>query len=656
MEFAMRRRRSPAMSVGLASVLTLLAAGALGAPAPGPERAITDPKSVRSELKPTAAVPVADLYFSKGLGDAAWSPDGRQLVVSTNLTGRFNLWRMNADGGWPAQLTRSEDRQSGITISPDGKWVVFQSDHGGDEMYDLYAVPLAGGETVDLTNTAQVSETDAHFSPDGRFLAFEVKPKESPITNIAVMDMATRQVRVLTHEPTTNNGWRVAVWTPDSTALIANRGEVGQTSGSVWRIAVADGAAKALTPADSKALVAASAISPDGRSISFSSNEKTGQSQAGLLDVAGGKVTWLAPSPWEQTAGDFSPDGRTVLFQTNEDGRVDLKAYDLASRRVSRVAAPEGFNLESGANGSGFAPDGRLLVQHEGANTPADLWVVERGQARRLTNLSLASLDPARLPTSQIVHYRSEDGTVISAVLIMPFGLKRDGANPGIVLPHGGPTGQTQDRFSRTAVALASRGYVVIEPNPRGSTGYGMAFQNANHADLGGGDLKDEVAGAKFLVDTGYVNPKKIGITGGSYGGFMTLMAIGKAPDVWAAAVSLYGIINWYEMLKHEDAALQAYERSLIGDPVKDKAVYDATSPMTYIKHAKAPLLVLQGENDIRVPRGQAAEVVETLKSVGATVDVHYYPEEGHGFVKRENQIDSVQRTVDWFDKYLKGK
>src|SRR5262249_46777791 len=159
---------------------------------------LTDPKSVVSEAKPGGAVPVADLYFSRGLSDAAWSPDGRQIVISTNLTGRYNLWRVAADGAWPVQLTRSDDRHNGITISPDGKWVVFQSDHGGDEMYDLYAVPLAGGETVDLTNTARVSEVGARFSPDGKFLAFAIKPKESPITNIAVMDMATRAVRVLT--------------------------------------------------------------------------------------------------------------------------------------------------------------------------------------------------------------------------------------------------------------------------------------------------------------------------------------------------------------------------------------------------------------------------------------------------------------------------
>ncbi len=633
------------------SALALMSFGpASGAPVQGPERAITDPKSVVSEQKPTAPVPVADLYFSRSLADAAWSPDGKQVVLATNLTGRFNLWKMSVDGSWPVQLTRSDDRHSGITLSPDGKWVVFQSDHGGDEMYDLYAVPLAGGETTDLTNTPGISETCARFSPDGRYLAFTAKPKASPIGEIAVMDMATRQVRVLHKEQTADNGWRVAAWTPDSRTVIANRSDVGSTSGSIWKLGL-DGSATPVTP-DVKVRFSAADISADGRRLSVSSNLKNGQDQAGVMDLKDGKLTWLSPSPWEQTAGDFSPDGATVLFSSNVDGRLDLMSYNLQGGQVIKAPVADGFNVPASNSASSFSKDGRLLVLHEASNTPTDLWVLDRtGKASRLTNLSLASLDPARLPTSRIVHYRSEDGTVISAVLMVPFNLKRDGMAPAVVVPHGGPTGQTQDRFSRTAVALASRGYVVIQPNPRGSTGYGMAFQNANHQDLGGGDLTDEVYAARFLTETGYVNRKKIGITGGSYGGFMTLMAIGKTPDVWAAAVSMYGIINWYEMLKHEDASLQAYQHSLIGDPVADKAVYDADSPMTYIRHAKAPLLVLQGENDIRVPRGQAAE---TLKSVGATVDAHYYAEEGHGFVKRENQIDSVQRTVDWFDKYLK--
>jgi len=150
------------------------------------------------------------------------------------------------------------------------------------------------------------------------------------------------------------------------------------------------------------------------------------------------------------------------------------------------------------------------------------------------------------------------------------------------------------------------------------------------------------------------VNPRKIGITGGSYGGYMTLMAIGKTPNLWAAAVEEYGIINWLTMIEHEDPFLQQYERGLLGDPVKDRAIYLADSPLTYIRHEKAPLLVLQGDNDIRVPKEEAQQVVRIVRADGGTVQAHYYANEGHGFAKREDQIDALRRTVEWFDRYLK--
>ena len=191
-------------------------------------------------------------------------------------------------------------------------------------------------------------------------------------------------------------------------------------------------------------------------------------------------------------------------------------------------------------------------------------------------------------------------------------------------------------------------------PNVRGSTGYGMDFQRANYQDLGGGDLQDEVYATRFLIATGYVDAKRIGITGGSYGGFMTLMAVGKVPDLWAAAVELYGVIDWRTMVEHSDPALQQYVRSLLGDPVNNAKVYDAASPITFIHKVKAPLLVLQGDNDPRVPKEEAVQVVDLLTHDGKTVEAHYYSGEGHGFSKRENQIDAINRSIDWFDKYLK--
>ncbi len=259
-----------------------------------------------------------------------------------------------------------------------------------------------------------------------------------------------------------------------------------------------------------------------------------------LLDLATKQMTWATDTKWEANAADFSPDGKEFTYVINADGRSDTYLADTATRTGARINVPAGLNLYPGIAPRAFAAETVLQARRFAPKLqtqPADLWVYEIAakQPRQLSFSAVASLTAAKIPPSILVHYKSFDGKIISAFAWMPFNLKRDGSNPAIVLPHGGPTGQTQDAFNRTVVALVTRGYVCIAPNPRGSTGYGMEFQLANTKDLGGGDLQDEAYAVKFLEATGYVDPKKIGITGGSYGGFMTLMAIGKTPDIWAA-------------------------------------------------------------------------------------------------------------------------
>jgi dipeptidyl aminopeptidase/acylaminoacyl peptidase len=621
-------------------------------------RDITDPKSITSNTASGAfPIPIDDLFYTRSVGGAAWSPDGKEIVFTTNFTGRNNLWKVSADGGWPIQLSQSDDRQFSASWSPDGKWIVFQSDKGGGEIYDLYAIPSNGGEVLDLTNTPEISESNALWSPDGKSLAIGYKPKTSSATDIAILDWNTRAVRNLTQEKTKDHLWISGVWSPDGKLIYATRAQAGFSDSDVYRLDVATGAQENLTKHDGDRRSTVHAISPDGRTLLITSDKPGGYPNVALLDVATKEIHWLTDLKWEANADDFSPDGKHFIYTVNEDGRTDVYLGDIATGKSAKLIVPPGVNSYAG-NPSPFSPDGgRLLVEHQSSTQPGDLWVynINQKEPRQLTYSAIASLTAAKIPPSQLVHYRSFDGKVISAFVWMPFNLKRDGSNPAIVLPHGGPTGQTADYFNRTVTSLVTRGYICIAPNVRGSTGYGLDFQKANHQDLGGGDLQDEVYGVKFLEATGYVDSKKIGITGGSYGGYMTMMAIGKSPDIWAAAVEQFGIINWLTMLQHEDPFLQEYEKSLLGDPEKDRAIYEADSPLAYIKNAKAPLLVLQGDNDIRVPKEEAEQVVTILKESGKTVDAHYYPGEGHGFAKRENQVDAIRRTIDWFDRYLKG-
>jgi dipeptidyl aminopeptidase/acylaminoacyl peptidase len=647
-------RRLMRVLIVICCVFTPLAAST------GPDdRPLTDPKSVVSESNPAARpAPIDDLYYTRSVFGAAWSPDGQQIVFTTDISGRSNLWKVRASGGWPIQLTQSDDRQYSAVWSPDGKWIVYQQDRAGDELWDLYAIPSAGGEPLNLTNTPTIREQDPHWSHDGRTIAFAYKPKDGSQYDIALLDWSTRKVHKLTNERQPGYSWNVVAWSRDDKVIYAGRVNPPFTDADVYRIDVATGKLENLTSHQGTIRYLASSLSPDGGMLLLSSDAKGGYMNIALLDVATKKVTWVTDLKWEAYSGNFSPDGKSYSYVVNEDGLIDAYLADRSTNHGEKLDLPHGLNSFSG-NPNEFAPQSdRAIVSHEASNQPGDLWIYDlhSRHAEQLTFSAIASLRATPLPPSQIVHYKSFDGKIISALLWMPFNLRRDGSNPALVLPHGGPTGQMVDYWNTHAAALTSRGYICVAPNPRGSTGYGLDFQKANFQDLGGGDLKDEIAGVEFLEATGYVDPKKIGITGGSYGGFMTLMAIGKAPDIWSAAVELFGIINWSTMLKSSDPSLNEYLKALLGNPEENRKIYEADSPITYIRNEKAALLVLQGDNDPRVPKEEAQQVVDILKKEGRVVGVHYYPNEGHGFVKRENQIDSIRRTVAWFDHYLMGK
>jgi dipeptidyl aminopeptidase/acylaminoacyl peptidase len=651
-EIAMRPRRLLAAFLLLSSFTFAQSSGP-------DDRQPTDPKTLAASTNPTARpIPIEDLFFTRSVTSPSWSPDGREIAFTTDMTGRSNLWKVNAAGGWPIQLVQSDDRQYAESWSPDGNWIVYQQDFGGNELWDVFAIPAKGGEIVNLTNTPNIREESPRFSPDGKTVALNTKPKEGTVYDLSLLDFATRKVTPLTHEESKNHSWQSVAWSPDGKTLYANRTEVSFTDSEVYAVDVATGKTTNLTPHQGSVLYLASSLSQDGKRLLMMTNEGTGFQNVAMLDVATKKLTFVTHTKWEANAADFSPDGRHFTYVINADGRTDVYLGDSATLKSDKINVPAGVNVFP-AYPNSFSPSGdRLLISHESSAQPGDFWVYDlRSQnSQQLTHSAIASLNASSVPPAQIVHYKSFDGKIISALLWVPFNLKRDGSNPALVLPHGGPTGQHSDYWSPNTAAFVSRGYVCIAPNVRGSTGYGIDFQKANYQDLGGGDLQDEVYATKFLTDTGYIDPKKIGITGGSYGGYMTLMALAKTPDVWAAGAEWFGIIDWMSMLQHSDAFLQQYEQSLLGDPVKDRKIYEADSPITYIHQVKAPMLVLQGENDPRVPKEEAEQVVDLLKKDGKTVEAHFYPDEGHGFDKREHQIDAIKRTLDWLDKYLKPK
>ncbi len=633
-----------------------LACVSCAAYADGPaDRRPTDPVTVTSVSGPASApLPVEALLTTTRILGVAHSNDGSKLAYTSTASGRLNLWIMNVDGSGAQQLVTNNDRQMSAHFTRDDRAVVYSQDRGGNEYYDIYVVPAAGGEPRNLTNTPDVSETVDEFSPDGKLLAVSIKQKTTPSTDLAVMQWPGGTIRQLTHESDPKASWREDAWSPDGRFLYATR-SIGIDDAQIYRVDVTTGATEPLLEHTGKQLITVADVSHDGRTLLITSNAKGGYENAALLDVATRKLRWVTDTQWSANGVAFTPDGGTAVILLNADGRISTRFVDLKTLHASERGVPAGLNVPA-ASPTPFLPDGSMLLSHEDSSHPQELYRLAADNAlTQITHNANETLQHIVLPRSQLVTYRSFDGLLISAFVWVPFNLKRDGTAAAVVMPHGGPTGQTTDAFNGRAELLASRGFVVITPNVRGSTGYGMEFQNANVKDLGGADLKDEIAGVEFLKATGLIDPKRVGIWGGSYGGYMTLMAIGKTPAVWSAAVDEYGILNWLSMLEHEDPRLQEYEKSLLGDPVKDRAAYEASSPLRYIRNETAPLLVLQGDNDIRVPREEAEQVVSILKGEGRTVDAVYYPEEGHGFVKREHQRDELTRSVAWLQQYLQS-
>jgi dipeptidyl aminopeptidase/acylaminoacyl peptidase len=617
-------------------------------------QAITDPKQIAS--KPNAQVEarsltIEKLYMTRQIGRPTWSPDGNSVAFISNLSGRNNLWVVPADGGWPVQLTISDQRQSSPAWSPDGKWIAYQSDYDGDEQWDIFLVSPKTGKVVNLTQTREIAELNPTWSPDGRYLAYEVKPRTSAAYEIDIYDMVMRDVKHLTTNTPQDKRNSNPSWSKDGKYIVYSQEQAKGTDSNIFVAEVATAASTVLTPHEGEQLYAANDISPDGKKVLLTSNAANGYDNIGLLDVATKKISWLTKDKWEIRGHEFSPDGKHITFSANVDGNEDIYLYDLAAGKAAALPIAKGVNEPAGGH-SAFTPDGsRLLYYHNGPTAPGDLWVyhLATGRSQQLTHSLVAGMRSEDMVEPHLVHYPSRDGKwTISAFLYVPFNMARNGQNAALVYIHGGPTSQTMNSFNRFVQYAVNQGYMVLAPNYRGSTGYGKQFQQANLFDMGGGDLQDVLAGVDWIKQTGHLDPKKIAVMGGSYGGYLSMMAVTKAPEVWAAGVPIVPFVNWFTEIENEDPVLQQSDLATMGDPVKNKALYEERSPINFIDQIKAPLLLLAGGHDPRCPKSETQQVVDAIKKRGGTVDSKIYENEGHGFARVENQIDAYKRVADF--------
>ncbi len=619
-------------------------------------QAITDPKQISS--KPNAQVEqnqqslsIERLYMTRSVGATAWSPDGKTIAFVSNISGRNNLWLVPAEGAWPTQLTISDQRQTSPAWSPDGKWIAYISDYDGDEQWDIFLVSPKTGQVVDITKTREISEESPTWSPNGRYLAYTVKPRTSSVFEIDVFDTLMRDTRHLTTGTAKDKMNVNPIWSADNKWIAYTQLQAKGTDSNIFVAEVATGKGTLLTPHQGEQLYTANEFSPDGKRLLITSNAGNGYQNVGVLDIATKQINWLTQDKWEIEAGNFSPDGRSITWIANVEGNTNIYLHNVVSGQTPSLPLPSGVNRLGGAY-SAFTRDGsRLLYYHNGPTSPNDVWVysLADGKSRQITNSLVAGVRSEDMVEPFLVHYPSRDGKwTISAFVYVPYNMARRGKNAAVVYVHGGPTAQTVNSFSRIIQHMVNQGYMVIAPNYRGSTGYGKEFQNANLFDMGGGDLQDVLAAADWIKQTGYLDPKKLVLMGGSYGGYLTMMGVTKAPDVWAAGVPIVPFVNWFTEIANEDPVLQQSDMATMGDPEKDKDLLHDRSPIFFADQIKAPLLLLAGGHDPRCPKEEAQQVVDAVKKRGGVAEYKVYENEGHGFARVENQIDAYRRVSEF--------
>ena len=533
-----------------------------------------------------------------------WSPHGRHISYISNKTGTNEVWLWHGSGDPESQLTNLGAHIQSVCWAPDGKSLVLSGNRYGG--YDIYRVDLPSGDATRLTQDP-LYEVNPVFTPDGKQIIY-IRLNET---------WEDHQIVQMNSDGT---GSKVIAEDRDFFDYSFGPSLGGPT------------------------------VSPDGKWLLFRS-QRSGYINYWKVSLEGGEPSPLVPEETEQSGATWSPNGSEVAYVSNSNGTLEIR---LASAKGGESRSV--FNPGMGVcTAPSWSPDGsHICFLHGTPTAPDDLWMIsaKEGEPRQLTfSLPEGGLKH-RLVTPEKVAYASFDGLTINAYLYTPKDRRR--RYPGIVFTHGGPTSQFLDNYQPYVQYLVQRGYVVLQPNVRGSSGYGKTFEEANDGDWGGGDLKDVVAGADFLKSLPYVYPDRMGVTGTSYGGIMSMNAVCFAPGVFQAAVPMSGYADWpVELNRMAVKHIKLLEHEL--GPYKDnKETWYRCSSIYSVRNAMTPTFVLHGEG--RDPQSDASrEFAEALKKEGKVVQYKAYPNDGYYVVNRSNIREMLNDMGDFFDKYLKN-
>ncbi len=583
----------------------------------------------------------------------SFSFDESRLLVSTDETGVFNAYAIDVATGEKTQLTFSTgDAVYALSYFPHDDRFIYMSDKGGNEIYNLY-VQSEDGEVRNITPPDTVRSVFYGWSRERDSIFYGSNARDKRFMDVYEMDIGTFTGRMIYLNDAgyqfgdISNDKKYMIFTKPITTNNNNMFLYNRSTGEVTNVTSHEGDVK----------YSPMFFSLDSGSLFFVADEGREYSYLRRYDIATGEVKTVETADWDIDYSFQSWNGKYRVTAINNDGRTEMKVHDIETgREVKLPKMPDGV-----ITSVGISLSERLMRFYvNGSRAPNNLFVYDFGTKKytKLTDSMNPEIDPNDLVDAEVVRYESFDGLEIPAVYYKPKNVKRDAGIPALVWVHGGPGGQARVGYSAMIQYLVNHGYAVIAVNNRGSSGYGKTFYKLDDRRHGEDDLRDCIEAKKFLAGTGYIDENKIGIIGGSYGGYMVLAALTLAPEEYAVGVDLFGISNWLRTLTSIPPWWESFKEALyaeMGDPETDEPRLRRISPLFNANRIVRPLMVLQGANDPRVLKAESDDIVEAARANGVPVEYIVFDDEGHGFAKKENRIEGYGAILTFLDTHLKG-
>jgi len=589
----------------------------------------------------------------RNAGGADLGPDGR-LSFLLNTTGTGQVWSVREPESWPEQHTFFEESVSFVDSSPERAEAVFGMDEGGNERAQLYRLDYESGAITELTAMPEAKHRWGGWDSTGERFAFASNRRDEAVFDVYVQGRdETGDDAELVHE---GDGWlSVAGWSPSDDRLIVHEAH-SSFDHDVYTLDLATGDLTHHTPHEGDVRYSSPEWGPDGDGVYLVTDRESDTLRLERLDLATGEFAVVADGgEWNVDGVAIDEESRRVVHSRNVDGYTELTAGELVGPdRIEEFPTPD---LPDGvAGGVSFGPEGdRFAVTATGSTHNANVYVVdaESGEAERWTRASTAGIPRDSFVERELVHYPTFDGRDIPAFFSVPETKPPESGYPVVVDIHGGPESQRRPSFASVTQYLLNNGYAVFEPNVRGSSGYGKAYSGLDDVENRMDSVKDVREGVGWLHDHPEVDPDRVVAMGGSYGGFMVLASLTEYPDLWAAGVDIVGIANFVTFLENTGDWRRSLREAEYGSLAEDREFLESVSPINNIDRIEAPLFVLHGENDPRVPVGEAEQIVEKAREQGVPVRKLIFDDEGHGFSKLENRIEAYRGIVDFLAEHV---